>query len=214
MKQRSASVEPDTSSVRLVLVEELALLRSVLAEMLSIEGEFVVSASLQCDAPIVEAVVGCSADVLIAGVDAVDSPCLGALNDLRGRYPECRVVALTMPDAPNVFAELLAVPVQAIVDKYTSIRHLMTAVRVVVDGGTHIPRKFIESARTAKRNPFTSREREVLRLASHGATAPEIARELSLSEGTVRNYLSSAMSKTEAHTRIGAIRTARRFGWL
>jgi two-component system response regulator DesR len=70
------------------------------------------------------------------------------------------------------------------------------------------------AALTAGDNPLTDREREVLRLALDGAPAKEIAKNLYLSTGTVRNYLSRILDKTGARTRIEAIRIAQEAGWI
>ena len=63
-------------------------------------------------------------------------------------------------------------------------------------------------------DPLTDRERQTLRLAGEGRSGPEIATALGLSEGTVRNYLSDAMTKLRASTRVEAARIARDSGWL
>lgn len=200
--------------VRLLLVEDSELLRAALARMLSDRPGISVVADLPCTGPVAEQAAAHGAHVAVVGVDSAGCPCLPALADLRDRSPECRIVALTMPDTPEVFVRLVAVPVHAIVDKYASVDRLLTAVQVVVNGGTLIPGEIVELASRASRNPFTAREREVLELAARGATVTEIARGLRLTNGTVRNYLSSVMSKTSARTRIEAIRVARDHGWL
>jgi two-component system response regulator DesR len=78
----------------------------------------------------------------------------------------------------------------------------------VIDGN------LVVAALSAPRNPLTARERQVLRLLAAGATGPEIAKELALAPGTVRNYLSNVMTKTRARTRIEAIKIATKSGWI
>jgi two-component system response regulator DesR len=70
------------------------------------------------------------------------------------------------------------------------------------------------AALMAEANPLTPREADVLRMASEGASGPEIAKHLYLSPGTVRNYLSNVISKTRARTKSDAIRIARDSGWV
>ncbi|GAA1821808.1 response regulator transcription factor [Planosporangium flavigriseum] len=91
---------------------------------------------------------------------------------------------------------------------------LVESVRQLVRGETVLDAKVAVAALTARDNPLTDRERDVLRLAADGAPAKEIATELFLSAGTVRNYLSRVIAKTGARTRIEAIRIAQASGWI
>jgi two-component system response regulator DesR len=113
-----------------------------------------------------------------------------------------------------VLRRLLAAQVHGLIDKNAPAARLLAAIRDVAGGGTMIDANLVVAALAADRNPFTPREEHVLKLAAGGATGPEIARTLSLSPGTVRNYLSNAMNKTGARTRIDAIRIATESGWL
>jgi two-component system, NarL family, response regulator DesR len=91
---------------------------------------------------------------------------------------------------------------------------LVDAVRHIARGEPVLDAGLAVAALTAEVNPLTGREQEVLQLASTGATTREIARRLSLSTGTVRNYLSRILAKTEARTRIEAVRIAQEAGWI
>ncbi|MFC0627016.1 response regulator transcription factor [Kribbella deserti] len=91
---------------------------------------------------------------------------------------------------------------------------LVEAVRQVATGKPVLDIELAMAALRAGDNPLTDREAEVLRMVRTGATAPEIARALCLSAGTVRNYLSRILSKTGARSRIDAIRKAQDAGWI
>jgi two-component system response regulator DesR len=91
---------------------------------------------------------------------------------------------------------------------------LIESVRQLVRGEPVLDAKVAVAALTARENPLTDREREVLRLAADGAPAKEIATKLYLSAGTVRNYLSRVITKTGARSRIEAIRIAHESGWI
>ncbi|WP_240942829.1 response regulator transcription factor [Planosporangium thailandense] len=91
---------------------------------------------------------------------------------------------------------------------------LVDSVRQLIRGEPVLDAKVAVAALTARHNPLTDREREVLRLAADGAPAKEIAAQLYLSAGTVRNYLSRVIAKTGARTRIEAIRIAQGSGWI
>ncbi|MBB6567532.1 response regulator transcription factor [Kribbella sandramycini] len=91
---------------------------------------------------------------------------------------------------------------------------LVTAIRDIADGRPVLDPHLALAALRVGDNPLTERECEVLRLVTTGATAQEVARKLCLSAGTVRNYLSRILAKTQARTRIEAIRKAERAGWI
>jgi two-component system, NarL family, response regulator DesR len=206
--------DPAVKLIRVLVAEDLTLLRTTLTTVLSTEVDIDVLAAISCDEQITATIADQDIDVAIVGVDTMAGNCLTTLKAIGRQWPRCRIVALTTSHATDVSAQLLAAAVDAIVDKYTSTSHLLTVVRAVAGGDTVIPAKYADAARAAIQNPLTVREQQVLRLAANGATAPEIARELRLTQGTVRNYISSAMTKTQAHTRIDAILAARRYGWL
>lgn len=209
-------VEAKANPIRLLLADELTLLRSAMSFMLSLQPGMTVVAELPCDGPVAAAVAECVADIAIIGVDEASGHCVTTVREIRQSQPSCGVVALTMPDVPDtpgMYAQLLAAPVHAIVDKDSSAEALFTAIRAVADGGAMIPQAVLELARVA-RNPLSKREREVLAMAAQGETVVHIARILGLRAGTVRNYLSNAIAKTEKTNRVDAIQTARRYGWL
>lgn len=91
---------------------------------------------------------------------------------------------------------------------------LVAAVREVAAGRTVFDASLALAAWRAGDSPLTEREGEVLRLISTGATVQEVARGLSLSAGTIRNYLSRILTKTDARSRIEAMRKAQEAGWI
>lgn len=96
----------------------------------------------------------------------------------------------------------------------TSVGDLVEAVRQMAGGKPVLDTELAVAALTAVQNPLTDRECDVLRLLMTGATAHEIAQNLHLSAGTVRNYLSQILAKTGARTRIEAIKIAQDAGWI
>ena len=94
------------------------------------------------------------------------------------------------------------------------VEELATAIRRAVDGERVINPSLAAAALSVGPNPLTARERDVLRASEDGSTISAIARRLALSEGTVRNYLSSAIQKTRTNNRTEALRHAEAFGWL
>lgn len=98
--------------------------------------------------------------------------------------------------------------------KDAPVEALADAIRVVHGGGRAIAPELALESWNGGGDPLTERERQVLRLAGEGRSSVEIARQVHLSEGTVRNYLSEAISKLGAGNRVEAYRMARDAGWL
>ncbi|HWM02260.1 MAG TPA: response regulator transcription factor [Actinophytocola sp.] len=214
MTRLRSSPRTETRSIRVLLAEDMELLRTGLVSLLSDEEDMEVIADLKCDHKVVSVALRLRPDVAVVTADVPDTRGLHAVSELRRRLPECQVVALTVTRPPGLLKRLLAAEVSGLIDKNTTAARLLATIRGVAGGGTMIDANLVVAALAADRNPFTPRELHVLKLAAGGASGPEIARRLSLSPGTVRNYLSNAMNKTGARTRIDAIRIATESGWL
>jgi two-component system response regulator DesR len=214
MARRRSGERTETKSIRVLLAEDMILLRTALASVLSEEEDMEVIADVECDQRVVSVALRLRPDVAVVAADVPDTHGLHTVAELRSRLPECRIVALTVTRPAGLVRRLLAVNVPGLIDKNAPAARLLAAIRGVADGGTAIDPSLVVAALAADSNPFTPREEHVLKLAAAGASGPEIARRLSLSPGTVRNYLSNAMNKTGARTRIDAIRIATESGWL
>lgn len=209
-----AEARTQTSIIRVLLAEDMRLLRTALVSVLDDEDDIEVVADLKCDLKVVSVAQRLRPDVAVVSADAGGSGEPSPVHELRRRLPDCRIIALTSPKPPGLLKRLLAADIPGLIDKNAPAARLLSAIRGVARGGTVIDTNLLVAALAAGQNPFTPRELHVLRLAAAGASGPEIAKDLSLSQGTVRNYLSSAMNKTSARTRIDAIRIARESGWL
>lgn len=204
----------EASSIRVLLVEDMDLLRTALVSLLSEEEDMEVIADLKCDRDVVSVALRLRPDVAVVSADVPDKYGLSTVRELRRRLPECQIVALTVTRPAGLLKRLFAADLPGMIDKNAPATRLLHAIRGVAEGGTVIDANLVVAALSADRNPFTRREQHVLALAADGASGPEIAKQLSLSPGTVRNYLSNAMNKTGARTRIDAIRIATESGWL
>ncbi|WP_459721482.1 response regulator transcription factor [Actinophytocola sp. KF-1] len=210
----TSAVQEEGRSIRVLLAEDMDLLRTALVSLLSVEDDIEVIADLKCNEKAVSVAVRLRPDVAVVSADMPENKGLTTVRELRKRLPECQIVALTVKRPVGLLKRLLAADVSGLIDKDAPATRLLHAIRGVAQGGTVIDANLVIAALSAGRNPFTPRELAVLRLAAEGASGPEIAKELSLSPGTVRNYLSNAMNKTGARTRIDAIRIATESGWL
>ncbi|OLF17984.1 response regulator transcription factor [Actinophytocola xanthii] len=214
MALRRSDGQPDTGAIRVLLAEDMELLRTALVSVISEEEDMEVVADLTCDHQVVAVAQRLRPDVAVVSADVPEKDGLSTVRELRRRLPDCQVVALTTSRPPGLIKRLLATNIPGLIDKNAPAARLLAAIRGVARGGTMIDTNLVMAALSAGRNPFTPRELHVLRLAAAGASGPEIAKELSLSQGTVRNYLSNAMNKAGARTRIDAIRIATESGWL
>jgi two-component system response regulator DesR len=201
----------DPGFIRVLLVVDMDLLRDALVTLLSDQHDMEVVADLKCDDNVVSIASRMRPEVAVLDVDQHG---LEIIPELRKRLPGTQVVALASAKPPGLLQRVLTSEVLGVVDKNASAERLLEAIRGVARGTQMVDVSLAVAALSAGPNPFTPRELEVLRLAADGASGPEIASRLSLSKGTVRNYLSKVMNKTCARTRIDAIRIVREAGWL
>ncbi len=210
----SVEHDDDVRSIRVLLAEDMDLLRTALVSLLSDEEDIEVIADLKCGQKAVSVALRLRPDVVVVSADLPGNQGLATVHELRERLPECQIVAMSVKQPVGLLKRLLAADVPGLIDKNAPAARLLHAIRGVADGGTVIDTNLVLAALSVGNDPFTPRELHVLRLAAEGASGPEIAKRLSLSPGTVRNYLSNAMNKTGARSRIDAIRIATESGWL
>jgi two-component system response regulator DesR len=148
-------------------------------------------------------------DIEMPGIDGIE-----AAAQLRTALPSCRVLILTTFGRPGYLRRAVESGAAGFVIKDAPAEQLAGAVRRVMAGERVIDPDLALAALGEGGNPLTAREREVLAASAHGASIAEIAHRLFLSEGTVRNYLSEAIQKLEAHNRVEAAHIAREKGWL
>ena len=155
----------------------------------------------------------CAPDVVITDVEMPRATGLDLAAALKAERRPCRLIILTTFARPGYLRRALEAGASGYLLKDAPAARLADAVRRVYAGGRVIAPELAVEA-WAEPDPLTERERQVLRLAADGASGPDIAESLRLSEGTVRNYLSDAISKLGARNRIEASRIAREKGWL
>jgi two-component system, NarL family, response regulator DesR len=133
---------------------------------------------------------------------------------LRTSLPGCRTMIVTSHGRPGHLKRALAAGARGFVPKTVSAQRLAEIIRSVHAGGRYVDPELAADAISAGDSPLTAREAEVLELAADGAPISDVARRAALSQGTVRNYLSSATAKLSADNRQTAVRIARERGWL
>ena len=202
-----------TLTISVVLAENLNLMRCALARLLDAEADLSVMAAVGCDSALADTVLRLRPDVVVADIDDPLPQCVAAIEQLHHRAPLVPVVALA-PAKPPIVRRLLTIPVTSAIDRNKPPTRLLEAIRAAAGGDQVVDVSLAVAALAVKPNPLTAQETEVLRRAAGGATGPEIAAQMHLSQGTVRNYLSKAALKTSARGRVDAVRIAQEAGWL
>ena len=153
-------------------------------------------------------------EIFITDIEMPGLTGLEVAAELKRRNFPVRVIILTTFARAGYLRRALDAGASGDLLKDMPAEQLADAVRRVRKGLRVIDPQLAAEAWTDEPDPLTERERQVLRLAGDGMASSDIAIELSLSEGTVRNYLSEAMSKLGAANRVEAARIARAKGWL
>ena len=199
--------------IRLVLAEDQAMVRGALAALLRLEGDFEVLAEAGDGEAAWQAVQAQQPDLLVTDIEMPLLTGLELAQRVRDSAPNTRVVVLTTFARAGYLRRALDAGVRGYLLKDAPSEQLAMGLRQVHAGGRAIDPQLAVAA-WGEDDPLTERERQVLRLAGEGVTSGDIARQLNLSQGTVRNYLSEAIGKLGAANRIEAYRTARAKGLL
>ncbi|GAA0978170.1 response regulator transcription factor [Acrocarpospora macrocephala] len=196
--------------IRVLLADDEHLVRQAIATLLGLEGDIEVVAQVGRGDQVKPAVTEHRPDVVILDVEMPGMDGLTVAESLPGQA----MLILTSFGRPGYLRRALAAGVRGFIPKDASADELAAAIRRVHAGGRYLDPEMAASAMMAGESPLTDRERDALALAARGAAVSEIATALHLTEGTVRNYLSNAITKLGAGNRITAIRAAQDMGWI
>ena len=196
-----------------VLADDEALLRKALAAILPMEGPITVLGEAQDGDEAVQAVITHQPDVLVIDLEMPGTDGLGAVARLRQHRPDQVVLMLTRHARPGVLRRALKLGVRGFVSKSADPSHIAMVIGMLHEGKRWIDPDVSANA-VVDDCPLTDREADVLRVTGEGYSVADISAQLHLAAGTVRNYLSSAMQKTQTKTRHDAARYARERDWL
>lgn len=200
--------------IRVVLAEDQGMILGALAALLEIESDIAVVARARNGREALQAVIAHAPDVLVTDIEMPEMSGLTLASEVHERYPKTHIVILTTFARSGYFRRAMNAGAQGYLLKDKPASELSECVRRVSRGLRVIDPELAAEAWSADPDPLTERERQILWRAGEGKTGGEIATELGLSEGTVRNYLSEAISKLDASNRVEAARIARAKGWL
>jgi two-component system response regulator DesR len=200
--------------IKVLLAEDQVMIREALAALLSFEDDIEVVAQVGRGDEVTEAARETNPDVALLDIEMPGMDGLTAAAELRRDNPDVKIVILTTFGRPGFLRRAMESGVSAFLVKDSPADKLTQAIRRVLAGERVIDPDLAATALADGLNPLTPRERDVLLAAEGGGTIAEIAGELYLSEGTVRNYLSACIQKTGARNRTEALKIAEERGWL
>ena len=200
--------------IRVIIAEDQAMVLGALAALLEMEDDIEVIARARTGDEALKLVQDRRPDVFITDIEMPGRTGLEVAAELKRRGALVRVIILTTFARAGYLRRALEAGASGYLLKDMPAEQLADAVRRVRSGLRVIDPQLAAEAWTDEPDPLTYRERQVLRMAGEGAASSDIAIELNLSEGTVRNYLSEAINKLGATNRVEAARIARSKGWL
>jgi two-component system response regulator DesR len=199
--------------IRVLLAEDQAMVRGALSALLNLESDIEVLGSAADGEAAWRELQRLKPDALVTDIEMPGLTGLELAQRIQRHEMPIKVIIVTTFARPGFLRRALDAGVSGYLLKDAPAENLAEALRMVHRGGRAIdPQLALEAWSEA--DPLNDRERQVLRLAGEGQSANDIATQLNLSHGTVRNYLSEAIGKLGAGNRIEAYRLARQKGWL
>ncbi len=202
-----------TATIRLLIADDEDLIRGALAALLALEPDIEVVASVGDGAAVIEQAAAVQPDVCLLDLEMPHADGIEAASRILQTVPT-RVVIVTRHARPGVLRRALAARVSGFLPKSTPAEELADVIRAVASGKRWIDPEIAATALSAERCPLTERELDALRHARTAVSVQEIADAMHLASGTVRNYLSAAMTKLDARSRHEAAEIAWRQGWI
>lgn len=199
--------------IRLLLADDEVLIRDALETLLGLEDDFEVVAGVGDGVQAVAAARALRPDVCLLDLEMPRLDGVEAAEQILRQVPT-RIVIVTRHARPGVLRRALHARVSGFVPKSTPAEELARVIRDVASGRRYVDPDIAATALGGERSPLTERELDVLRTGREAATVQQIADRLHLAPGTVRNYLSSAMSKLGVATRHEAAQVAWEQGWI
>jgi two-component system response regulator DesR len=200
--------------IKILLAEDQGMVQDALATLLDMEEDMEVVARLASGDRVVRAATALHPDVALLDIEMPGMDGLTAATELHRVMPECKILILTTFDRPGYLRRAMQAGAAGFMVKDGPVEALAQAIRGILEGKQVIDPALAAIALRTEPDPLSPRERDVLAAAAGGSSVAGIAAQLFLSEGTVRNYLSSAIQKVGAHNRLEAIRIAEQKGWL
>jgi two-component system response regulator DesR len=202
-------------TIRLFIVEDQAMVREAIASLLSLEDNIEVVGQSENGKQALTSLahLNYQVDVVLTDIEMPHISGLELAGSLHEQAQQVNVMIMTTFSKPGYIKQALDLGVKAFVLKEAPTAYLVEAINKVYEGQRFIDPELALMALDDK-NPLSEKERRAIKLAGEGMKTKDISASLFLSEGTVRNYLSEAISKLNAVNRIDAARIAKQKGWI
>jgi two-component system response regulator DesR len=201
-------------TVRVLLAEDQAMVRGALSALLTLEGDIEIVAEASRGDEVLPAALDTRPDVALLDIEMPGGDGLAAAAALKAQLPSCRAIILTTFARTGYLKRAMESGAVGFLLKDAPADELASAIRRVMKGERVVDPTLAATALSELNSPLTDRERDVLAASADGATIRDVASKLYLSEGTVRNYLSTAINKLGVRNRVEAARLAEQKGWL
>ncbi|UNS98079.1 response regulator transcription factor [Streptomyces tubbatahanensis] len=205
---------PEGGAIRVLLADDEHLIRGALAALLALEDDLTIVAEAASGTEATAMATAHRPDVAVLDLQMPGADGVRVATTLRESVPGCRTMIVTSHGRPGHLKRALAAGVRGFVPKTASAEQLAEIIRTVHGGNRYVDPQLAADAISAGDSPLSAREAELLELAADGAPVADIATRASLTQGTVRNYLSAAAAKLGAENRHAAVRMARERGWI
>jgi two-component system response regulator DesR len=200
--------------IRVLIAEDQGMVRGALKALLAMEGDIEIVAETDRADDILALALQAQPDVALLDIEMPGGDGITAAGQLRREVPSCRTLILTTFGRPGFLRRAMESGASGFMLKDAPAHELALAIRRTMAGERVVDPGLAAAALSTGVSPLSEREREVLVASRGGAGIADIAKTLFLSEGTVRNYLSSAIQKLDVSNRTEAARVAEEQGWL
>jgi two-component system response regulator DesR len=200
--------------IRVLLAEDQTMVREALAALLNLEADIEVVAQVDRGDEVLAAARETKPDVALLDIEMPGADGIEAARQLTAELPSCAVLILTTFGRPGYLRRAMESGARGFLLKDAPAKDLAVAIRRTVAGDRVVDPTLAAQALSEGKGPLAWREREVLLASAAGSTIAEIAASLHLTEGTVRNHLSSAIQKLGVRNRFEAAKAAEAKGWL
>ncbi|WP_283679285.1 response regulator transcription factor [Lentilactobacillus sp. Marseille-Q4993] len=200
--------------IKLYLAEDQSMLNGALTQILNLEDDLEVVGSATDGKSAWEEIAKLKPDVAILDIEMPEETGLDVADKINESVLQTRVIILTTFAQKAYFEHAIKAQVSGYLLKDSPTDDLVSTIRQVMEGKTVFDPELVVNMVNATDNPLTDQEMNVLRAVSEGGKTQELAQKLFLSEGTVRNYLSSIFSKLGVHNRLEAVNLAKKNKWL
>ena len=199
--------------MRLLIAEDQSMLRDAMATLLLMEDSIDEVLQAKNGKEAIDILVSSSVDVAILDIEMPEATGLDVLEIIRNKNINCKVIIVTTFKRAGYFERAIKNNVDAYVLKDRSIDELMKTINNVLAGNKEYSPELMENIFT-NHNPLSNQEKIILIKIKEGLSNKEIANELFLSEGTIRNYISNILTKLNCKNRTEAVKKSTEEGWL